>query len=246
MLNADDPYIDLWRGMTRARVVTFGLAAQADYRATDIVETLTDEGFKVAFTLQAPQGQCAVRLNVGGRHNVINALCAAAAAQQAGATLADVTQGLAAMQPVAGRLRPTRTRHGARLIDDSYNANPSSMRAGIDVLTRLGGRGWFVMGDMGELGDQAEASHVEIGRYAREHGVERLFATGSLSTRAVEAFGNGATWYPDTDSLARAVNESLPGEVTVLVKGSRSNRLERVVAVLTGVAAAGTAANGVH
>ena len=138
------------------------------------------------------------------------------------------------MRPVQGRLQPKRSRHGARLIDDSYNANPSSVRAGIDVVTGLGGPAWLVLGDMGELGDQAETSHVEIGAYARTHGIRRLFATGPLSTRAVEAFGGGATWYPDTEALARAVDAELGPEVCVLVKGSRSNRLERVVATLTG------------
>jgi UDP-N-acetylmuramoyl-tripeptide--D-alanyl-D-alanine ligase len=138
---------------------------------------------------------------------------------------------------VAGRLQPGRTLHGARLIDDSYNANPSSMRAGIDVLTGMPGRSWLAMGDMGELGEHARDSHVEIGQYARARGVERLFATGPLSTLAVEAFGAGASWYPDTDSLARAVDAALTADVTLLVKGSRSNRLERVVASLTGAGA---------
>jgi UDP-N-acetylmuramoyl-tripeptide--D-alanyl-D-alanine ligase len=130
-----------------------------------------------------------------------------------------------------------RTSRGARLIDDSYNANPSSMRAGIDVLTQLPGRPWLVMGDMGELGDHAAGSHVEIGAYARERGVQRLFATGEMSKLAVEAFGAGASWHADTASLAHAVDAGLAADVTLLVKGSRSNRLERVVAHLTGVTA---------
>jgi UDP-N-acetylmuramoyl-tripeptide--D-alanyl-D-alanine ligase len=237
IINADDPYATLWRGMTTARVVSFGIDAEADFRAVEIVETLADTGFSVAFTLQSPLGRRALRLNVGGRHNVRNALAASAAAMAAGASLDDVEAGLAAMQPVSGRLKPARTHQGARLIDDSYNANPSSMRAGIDVLTSLPGQPWLVMGDMGELGEHARASHIEIGSYAREHGVRRLFATGQLSTLAVEAFGTGASWHSDTESLARAVDASLNAEVTVLVKGSRSNRLERVVAHLTGTTA---------
>jgi UDP-N-acetylmuramoyl-tripeptide--D-alanyl-D-alanine ligase len=234
VINADDPYAGLWRGMTRARVVTFGIDAPADFTARDVHEALTDDGFVTSFTLHSPQGDVPVRLNLGGRHNVRNALCAAAAAVAVGASLADVAEGLAGMQPVGGRLRPLRTRHGARLIDDSYNANPSSMKAGIDVLVTLPGEPWLVMGDMGELGAYAESSHVEIGRHARERGVTRLFATGPLSTRAVEAFGSGASWYPDTDALARAVDAGLHEGVTLLVKGSRSNRLERVVGHLTG------------
>jgi UDP-N-acetylmuramoyl-tripeptide--D-alanyl-D-alanine ligase len=234
VINADDDYAGLWRSMTTARVVTFGLDHAADFSAADVVEQLTDAGFRVSFRLRAPQGQCAVKLNVGGRHNLRNALAAAAAAVSAGATLEDVAAGLAAMQPVAGRLQPGRTAQGARLIDDSYNANPSSMRAGIDVLTGMPGASWLVMGDMGELGEHARSSHEDIGRYARERGVQRLFATGPLSTLAVESFGAGASWFPDTESLARAVKELLTPEVTLLVKGSRSNRLERVVASLTG------------
>jgi UDP-N-acetylmuramoyl-tripeptide--D-alanyl-D-alanine ligase len=237
IINADDAYAGLWRGMTRARIVTFGLDNPADFSATDVSEQLTDEGFRSRFVLHAPQGTRSVQLNVGGRHNLRNALAAAAAAVAAGASIDDVVAGLAAMQPVAGRLQPGRTTQGARLIDDSYNANPSSMRAGIDVLTSMPGRPWLVMGDMGELGDHARSSHVEIGQYARERGVQRLFATGALSTLAVETFGSGASWYPDTESLARALSEALTADVTLLVKGSRSNRLERVVASVTGESA---------
>ena len=195
---------------------------------------LADEGFRTSFTLQSPGGSRAVRLNMGGRHNLRNAVAAAAAATAAGANLDQVAEGLAATQPVKGRLVPCRTKQGARLIDDSYNANPSSMTAGIDVLTQLPGEAWLVMGDMGELGESARASHVEIGAYARDHGVRRLFATGPLSTLSVEAFGNGASWHADTEALAQAVEAALSPDVTLLVKGSRSNRLERVVAHLTG------------
>lgn len=236
IINADDAYADLWRGMTAATVRTFGIDSPADFSAVDVRESLGDKGFTTSFTLRSPLGECAVALNVGGRHNVRNALCAAAAATAAGATLAQVSEGLAAMHPVGGRLRPVRARKGARLLDDSYNANPSSMQAGIDVLASLPGEHWFVMGDMGELGEHARSSHVQIGTYARGRGVRRLFATGPLSTLAVEAFGTGASWFPDTDALARAVEAQLHAGVTLLVKGSRSNRLERVVASLTGEA----------
>jgi UDP-N-acetylmuramoyl-tripeptide--D-alanyl-D-alanine ligase len=239
VINADDPYAGLWRDMTKAAVSTFGIDAPADFRAVQLDERLTDAGFRTSFTLQAPQGERAVTISLGGRHNVRNALAASAAAVAAGASLDDVAAGLAAMQPVGGRLQPARTKQGARLLDDSYNANPSSMRAGIDVLTAQPGEHWFVMGDMGELGDHARASHVEIGQYARARGVSRLFATGTLSTLAVEAFGTGASWFPDTEALARAVEAELGAGVTLLVKGSRSNRLERVVAQLTGGQAAG-------
>jgi len=232
VLNADDPYFDFWRASTRARVASFGTGAAAQWRATQIREELGDEGFRLAFELATPQGSASIRLNLGGRHNVVNAAGAAAAAMSAGASLQDVVEGLAAVRPVPGRLQPRRARHGARLIDDSYNANPSSMRAGIDVLVGLGGTPWLVLGDMGELGAHAESSHIDIGRYARERGVARVFATGKLSTLAAEAFGAGAKWFPDTAALARAVDAELEAGVCLLVKGSRSARLERVVAEL--------------
>jgi UDP-N-acetylmuramoyl-tripeptide--D-alanyl-D-alanine ligase len=146
------------------------------------------------------------------------------------------------MRPVPGRLQFKTAPSGAWIVDDSYNANPSSMKAGIEVLESVDARRWMVMGDMGELGEAAEDSHGEIGRFAREHRVDRLFATGKLAALAVEAFGPGAEWFADAETLARAVNAELTREVCVLVKGSRSNRLERVVDALVG----GTGSNGTH
>jgi UDP-N-acetylmuramoyl-tripeptide--D-alanyl-D-alanine ligase len=232
IVNADDPFAKLWRSMTRARVVTFGLAAKADFRAVDLRADVGEAGFVTRFRLESPGGSIDVSQHLAGRHNVVNALGAAAAAVAAGATLAEVAAGLAAMQAVRGRLTLRRTRAGAWLIDDSYNANPSSMRAGIDVLADLSGRGWIAIGDMGELGEHAIASHVEIGRYARERGIERLFATGPLSAHAVEAFGPGAQWCADVEAMTRVLDAALTPDIRLLVKGSRLNRLERVVEAL--------------
>ena len=234
IINADDDYASLWRSMTSACVVTFGLSAAADFHATDIIEALEPQGFAQRFTLHTPLGNAPVRLNVGGRHNVSNALAAAAAAVSAGATLQDVVDGLASLQPVQGRLQPRLSRHGATLIDDTYNANPDSVRAGIDVVTGLGSEAWLVLADMGELGEHARDSHVQVGSYARAAGITRLFASGELSRLAVDAFGSGATWYPDVPAMGAAVDAQLHADVCVLVKGSRFNRLERVVATLTG------------
>lgn len=121
---------------------------------------------------------------------------------------------------------------GAWLIDDSYNANPSSLQAAIDVLAALEGRRWLVLGDMGELGEYAIEAHAEAGRYARTHGVERLFTVGPLAARAAQTFGEGASEHADATALAAAVRADLAADVRVLVKGSRSNRLERVVDAL--------------
>jgi UDP-N-acetylmuramoyl-tripeptide--D-alanyl-D-alanine ligase len=141
---------------------------------------------------------------------------------------------------VKGRLQFKVARNGAWIIDDSYNANPSSVKAGIDVLAGLDGRKWLVIGDMAELGDFAESSHAEIGTYAREHGIERMFATGSLTGLSVEKFGNGGQWFTDTQALAKALDEAAGPDVRMLIKGSRVNRLERVIeALVAGASHAG-------
>jgi UDP-N-acetylmuramoyl-tripeptide--D-alanyl-D-alanine ligase len=241
VLNADDEFIGLWRGMTRARVITFGIQQPADYSASGIETTIEGEGFITRFQMRTPQGTQGIELRLAGGHNVLNALCAAAAAVSAGASHDDVRAGLATMRPVPGRLQFKTAPSGAWIVDDSYNANPSSMKAGIEVLANVDARRWLVMGDMGELGEAANDSHGEVGRFARDNHVDRLFATGKLSALAVEAFGPGAEWFADAESLARAVNAELTREVCVLVKGSRSARLERVVDALTG-----TSSDGAH
>jgi len=239
VLNADDEFAALWREMTIARIVTFGLGAKADFTARDIVSEVGGQGFVTRFTLHSPVGTTAITLHLAGKHNVVNALGAAAAAVAAGASLDHVAAGLAAMRPVAGRLQWRAARGGGWLIDDSYNANPSSMQAAIDVLESVGGRRSMVMGDMGELGAHADEAHREAGRYARLHGVERLFALGSLTPLAVRSFGDGASWHASMDELITAVAAELTADSRVLVKGSRLNRLERLVEALAAAAAEG-------
>jgi UDP-N-acetylmuramyl pentapeptide synthase len=168
-----------------------------------------------------------------------NAAAAAAAALAAGASLPAVEEGLRAFRAVAGRLVALRTARGAAVLDDTYNANPDSMRAAIDVLATLPGERVLAMGDMGEVGREGPAFHREIGAYARERGVARLYATGELAREAVAAFGAGAAHFADADALATAVKaEDRPG-VALLVKGSRFMRMERIVAALSGAAAGG-------
>ncbi len=232
ILNADDTFASLWQAMSAAPAITFGLRHEADFRAEDLQWQADPEGFRAGFRLVCPQGTSSVTLALAGRHNVLNALAAAAAAVSAGAPLTDVAAGLGAMRAVKGRLQLRRTRHGAWLIDDSYNANPSSVRAGLTVLSELDGRRWLVLGDMAELGSFAEASHRETGELARSLGVERLYAFGPLAALAAEAFGVGAQRYEDAEQLTRALEAELGPDVRLLVKGSRSNRLERVVDAL--------------
>jgi UDP-N-acetylmuramoyl-tripeptide--D-alanyl-D-alanine ligase len=232
VINADDAYAGLWRSSTSARVLRFGLVNEAEFHAQEPRFEFDEQGFRTCFTLHAPAGQTEVVLQLAGRHNVLNALAAAAAACSAGATLAEVSTGLGGMRAVQGRLQPRRSRGGAWLIDDSYNANPSSVRAGLASLRALPGRHWLVLGDMAELGSFAADSHRELGALAREWGVERLYTFGALAALAADSFGAGAERFDDADALAQALQAALAPDVLVLIKGSRVNRLERVVEAL--------------
>jgi UDP-N-acetylmuramoyl-tripeptide--D-alanyl-D-alanine ligase len=230
VINADDPFHDLWQTMARcARRIGFGMDAPAEVRATGPQSRIESGAFVTVFTLVVANAQARVRLGLAGRHNVLNALGAAAAAHAAGVPLATIVAGLERMCPVRGRLQLMEGPHGAWLIDDSYNANPSSVRAGIDVLCSLPGEHWLVLGEMAELGAHTEASHTGIGDYARRAGVSRLFALGAAARHAVAAFGARASWFDDMARLGDAVAADLDAGVTVLIKGSRVNRLERVV-----------------
>jgi len=241
VINADDPFNGLWRAMSRGtRVVCFGIDAPAEVRASAIQGRIEGGAFITQFTLTLAGEQARVRLGLPGRHNVSNALGAAAAAHAAGVGLPAIIAGLEHMRPVAGRLQLKPGPRGSWLIDDSYNANPSSVRAGIDVLCALPGEHWLVLGEMAELGEETVASHAGVGDYARRAGVTRLFAMGGAARHAVAAFGGRGTWYEDAARLGDALAGNLEAGVTVLIKGSRVNRLERVVErLLHPLAAAG-------
>jgi len=242
VINADDGYASLWRGMSTAgRLVTFGLWPKADFHATDISQTVDASGASLSFTLRTASAETPVRLGLAGRHNVVNALAAAAAAHCAGASLEAIVQGLAAARAVKGRLQRIAAANGCWLIDDSYNANPSSVRVALELLSELEGPRWMVLADMAELGTFAERSHSEAGALARTSGVARLFAAGPLSAHAAETFGRGAEWFPDVEALIRRLTAEIQPNVTILIKGSRMNRLERVVEALTSVASAARA-----
>jgi UDP-N-acetylmuramoyl-tripeptide--D-alanyl-D-alanine ligase len=235
IINADDAYAGYWRGISGAkRIVTFGVHAEADFTAKKLFQGIERGEFATRFTLSCPLGERAIMLKAGGAHNIGNALAAAAAASAAGASLEDIALGLADFRAVAGRLQLKAGARGSWIIDDSYNANPSSVRAALEVLRTLSGVTWLVLGDMAELGEVSHDSHAHIGSYARDCGIKRLFAMGPLSSRAVETFGSGGEWFADAESLTRRLQTELTPGVTVLIKGSRINRLERVVQALTG------------
>ncbi|MCX7893592.1 MAG: UDP-N-acetylmuramoyl-tripeptide--D-alanyl-D-alanine ligase [Burkholderiales bacterium] len=225
VVNADDDHAAYWRGVAGTRRVRdFGLdhpaAVTATYRLLD---------FGAELEIAAPEGRVAVTTSAAGVHNIANALAAAAAATAAGAGLDAVARGLAAFRAVKGRLQKKRGRGGATLLDDTYNANPDSVIAAIDVLARAGGEKLLVLGDMGEVGEQGPAFHEEVGRHARARGVDFLLATGPATRAAVRAFGPGAEHFEDVDALAARAERLLTACTTALVKGSRSMRMERVV-----------------
>jgi UDP-N-acetylmuramoyl-tripeptide--D-alanyl-D-alanine ligase len=234
IINADDIYADYWRTHCNASTIfSFGVDRAADFSASKVLAHHDKTGFQSRFELTTPQGCCAISLQLAGIHNLRNALGAAAAAYAAGATLIQIQSGLNAMHPVGGRLQPKAAIKGAYLIDDSYNANPNSVRAGIDALQSRGGRSWVIFGDMLELGPEAVQMHIEAGVYARAAGVERLLAVGTNAQHTVEAFGNGAQWFASLNELISEVQASIEPGITVLIKGSRGNRLERAVVALS-------------
>lgn len=225
VVNADDGYLPLWRELAQQRrIVTFGFAADADVRAH---YAAGDEGANV--TLTVGRDQIHAQLQLFGVHNAANAAAAAAAALAMGVDADCIQRGLEATSPVEGRLRLFANSRGTRVIDDTYNANPHSLRAALAVLAERKGTRWLVLGDMAELGPDADDFHAQAGIQARAAGVHRLFAVGDLSRRSVDAFGEGAQHYPDRDALCEALNESLAGDETVLVKGSRSMAMDTVV-----------------
>jgi len=234
VINADDRYATFWHGLARAagRVITFGMHERADFAAASVREVSSAQGPSLEFELDCPLGRRRVPLALAGEHNVMNALAAAAAAHAAGAGLDAIVDGLAGMRAVSGRLEFKALAGGGRLIDDSYNANPGSVRAGLRALEQIGGERWLVLGEMRELGEDSSKLHAEIGEFARQCGVTRLLAVGDEARHAVEAFGAGSTWFASAEDLIASLADGIGPGITVLVKGSRSNRLERVAAAL--------------
>jgi UDP-N-acetylmuramoyl-tripeptide--D-alanyl-D-alanine ligase len=228
VINADDAYVNFWREMAGGHTVrSFGIDQAAEVRG--VVRT---RGLVADIDLTSPEGSAEIHLRVPGRHNARNAVAAAAACLAAGIPLAAVVSGLNAFDGVKGRLQRRAGKRGAEILDDTYNANPDSVRAGIDVLAATIGRKVLVLGDMGEIGEATGQYHDEIGGYAKSQGVDRLFALGSATQQAVRNFGEGARHFCNIDKLLAAVDKELGPETTVLVKGSRFMKMEQVADAL--------------
>jgi UDP-N-acetylmuramoyl-tripeptide--D-alanyl-D-alanine ligase len=228
VINADDEYADYWRGLLAGRRVSdFGIDQPAQVSGRHALAS-----FGSQIELHGPEGTASIELHADGRHNALNACAAAAGALAAGVSLESVRRGLEAFRPLGGRMRRLTGRSGARLIDDSYNANPDSARAAIEVLAAEPGTKFLLLGDMGEVGERGAEFHGEIGRYARERGVDRLYAMGDLCRVAVEAFGRNARHFATVEEMIAAAREELVTGTAALVKGSRFMRMERVVQAL--------------
>lgn len=235
IINADDAYAEQWADTaTHCRRLYFSLDGQAaDISAHDI--ELAGEGS--TFVLVTPNGGATVNLALPGTHNIRNALAAAAAATALGMQAQDIAAGLAKTTPTAGRLAMLPAKFGARVVDDSYNANPVSLNVALDWLSQQPGPRWLVLGDMGELGDVTDQAHRDAGQQARNEGADRLWATGEKSRLAVDEFGHDGFWFADHEQLGQALLDAL-AETTfeppiVLIKGSRTAKMDRIVALLT-------------
>jgi UDP-N-acetylmuramoyl-tripeptide--D-alanyl-D-alanine ligase len=225
LINADDSYAEYWRELNRGRsVIDFGI----DHPAA-ITAQCELAGAGSLMSVVTPRSRYVVRLQVPGLHNVRNALASAAAAYAAGIDPIHVSEGLARYGGTYGRLQRRAARRGATLIDDTYNANPDSVRAAIAVLAAEPGRRVLVLGDMGELGARAAQLHSEVGAAAREAGIDHLLTLGELSQAATTSFGVGARHFQELDVLCAALDQLLAPGTTILVKGSRFMRMERVI-----------------
>ncbi len=232
VLNLDDKAFGIWKARAAGRkVLTFALNnPSADFYASDLDR---DARGCPAFNLHSPEGVERVQLNLLGTHNVTNAMAAAAAAHALGVSLFGIATGLGAVQPVKGRTVAQLASNGMRVIDDTYNANPTSMCAAVDILAGFSGRTVLVLGDIGELGDWAEQGHRDVGEYARGK-VSALYAVGPLMAHAVNAFGPQAFHFSTQAELIKALGAEQDTNTTILIKGSRSAAMENIVAALCG------------
>ncbi|MGR8946871.1 MAG: UDP-N-acetylmuramoyl-tripeptide--D-alanyl-D-alanine ligase [Gammaproteobacteria bacterium] len=235
VVNADDDYCEFWQGLIGARnKIMFGMNPSADVYASDV--EVQDLGLGVKFNLNYRGQKASVKIPHDGLHNVMNALAASASALALGCTFDDIARGLSGSNVVSGRLNVHKRDELTRVIDDTYNANPTSLMAAVQLTANVNGEAWVVLGDMGELGADGEKLHAQCGVEMRESNIARLFTVGELSKAAAQAFGANSYQFDHKDELNACLNKQLSereeGPLTILVKGSRSAGMEAVVSAL--------------
>ena len=234
ILNRDDVFFEFWTQQKtgQRKVISFGLNPMADVRAENIRETLNHQGFNTHFDLVTQTARQGISLNLAGQHNVRNALAAAAVAMQFRIDLSAIKQGLESMQPVTGRMQALQGCQGNIVIDDTYNANPASLKAALEAVSETQQPIWLALGAFGELGSDSANIHSEMGKTIKDMQVKRLFATGSLAKHSVDAFGDNAEYFETQKELIDSLQQAITGEEIILVKGSRAQKMEQVVAAL--------------
>lgn len=233
VINRDDKYFDYWKSVAGTRkIISFGLDDVANVTAHTAKTEVINNEFSTTFDLMTEQGATTLKLKLAGQHNVVNALAATAACLALGIDLTQIKQGLESVKPVTGRLQPLVSRLGNIVIDDTYNANPASLKAGLDVLVNCAGKPWLVLGAFGELGPESVNIHEKIGELIKAAGVVRLLAVGSDARNTVKVFGAGATFFETQNELIDVLKQELKGDEAILVKGSRAQHMENAVAAL--------------
>jgi len=230
ILNADDDYFNLWRAIAGQReCLSFGLNDIADVRAENISNTLQNEQFISTFNLVFNEQKTSIKLALAGEHNIKNALAASAACIALGVDVAQIKQGLEQLNSVKGRMQLQATKKGYRVVNDSYNANPASLQVALEAIHANATKFWVALGEFGELGAESSEIHKEMGLQIKRAGVTRLFATGKLTKHTVDSFGDGASYYAQQGELIAAIQKEIECDVVLLVKGSRSQKMDVVV-----------------
>lgn len=234
VLNRDDAFYDFWLShkVGSRKSVSFGFDSAADVRAKNVRSRLSRAGFTIHFDLITAADQRNICLHLAGIHNVKNALAAAAVALQFGIDIVSIERGLASLKPVTGRMQTLIGKKGNIVIDDTYNANPASLKAALDAIADCQQPIWLALGAFGELGPHSATIHAEMGKMIRAQSVHRLFATGELAKHTVDAFGENGQFFESQAQLTANLAQSVTGNEIVLVKGSRSQKMENVVAAL--------------
>ena len=234
VLNVDDPFFPFWLEVagSNREIISFGFSATANVTASEITSRIEQNQFVTKFNLVTNKDKTPVSLFLAGQHNVLNALAAASACLSLGISLEQIQQGLGTMKPVTGRLEPLVSGKGNIIINDTYNANPSSLEVALEVLQNCPGESWVILGAFGELGPESQKIHADLGQLIKSRNVVRLLAVGSDAECTVGAFGKGASFFSTQNELIETLLGEMSGNETLLIKGSRAQKMEKVTEAL--------------